>query len=115
MGSDVLYLYLEVIPMLASGVYVHVHDIFLPYLYSPSALHEYFDWQESALLLALLLGNEGLDVLCCQSALHHGRPELLKTIVTDYVPKRTDQGLADPSAPGHFPSSTWLLRTGLAD
>jgi hypothetical protein len=111
-GSDVLYLYLEVIPILASGVYIHIHDIFLPYLYRPTALHEYFDWQETALLLALLIGNDGLDLVCCESALHHARPDRLAAIVTDYLPKRTDQGLAHPDAPGHFPSSTWLVRTG---
>ncbi|MBF0244715.1 MAG: class I SAM-dependent methyltransferase, partial [Planctomycetes bacterium] len=29
-GSDVQYIYLEILPRLAKGVIVHIHDIFLP-------------------------------------------------------------------------------------
>jgi hypothetical protein len=29
-GNDVYYEYLEIIPRLAAGVLVHIHDIFLP-------------------------------------------------------------------------------------
>ena len=32
-GSDVIRLYLEVLPRLAPGVVVHAHDIFIPYNY----------------------------------------------------------------------------------
>ena len=32
-GSDVIYLYLEVLPRLAPGVVVHAHDIFMPFNY----------------------------------------------------------------------------------
>ena len=32
-GNDVLYLYLRILPSLAPGVIVHMHDIFLPFEY----------------------------------------------------------------------------------
>ena len=32
-GSDVLRIYLEIIPRLAPGVFIQVHDIYLPYAY----------------------------------------------------------------------------------
>ncbi|MGI8477580.1 MAG: class I SAM-dependent methyltransferase [Thermomicrobiales bacterium] len=45
-GSDVNRLFLEVIPRLKPGVFVHIHDISLPYLYPRTALSDYFGWQE---------------------------------------------------------------------
>lgn len=112
-GSDVQFLLLEIIPRLRPGVYIHIHDINFPYLYRRNELEDYFDWQEGALLLALLKGNPGLDVLCCLSALHYGRQEQLKLICPDYEPdKDTGPGLG--AITGHFPSSIWLrTRSGL--
>ncbi len=39
-GSDVNYLYLEVIPRLKPGVIVHRHDILLPFEYPKDWVHE---------------------------------------------------------------------------
>jgi len=107
-GSEVLRLYLEIVPTLRPGVIVHVHDIYLPYLYSPDVLSSYLDWQETALVLALLTGNEHLRVLCCLSALHHERADRLQRILRDYRPRRLVDGLAGAEGDGHFPSSLWL-------
>lgn len=63
-GSDVNKILLEIVPSLQSGVYVHLHDIYLPYTYAPSVLHHYFGWQETAMLYALLMGNERLRAQC---------------------------------------------------
>ena len=108
-GSDVARIYLDVLPSLNPGVVVHIHDVFLPYLYSRSALQEWFGWQETSLLLALLTGNDNLGVLSCLSALHYDRSPDLKSILRDYEPQQNDAGLStgvDPEA--HFPSSMWL-------
>ncbi|MCU1339064.1 MAG: methyltransferase family protein [Bryobacterales bacterium] len=108
-GSDVLYLYLEVLPRLRPGVLVHIHDIFLPYLYPPDVFQQFFDWQETSLLLALLKGNANLRVLCCLSALHYDLTEELQTTLPDYCPQ-TDlgDGLSPAVLAGHFPASIWL-------
>jgi hypothetical protein len=107
-GSDVLYLYLEIIPSLKPGIFIHIHDIYLPYLYAPDVLKTYFSWQETALLLALLKGNKQLRVRCCLSALHHDQRLALKNILRDYRPHpENPEALFDISA-GHFPSSIWL-------
>jgi predicted O-methyltransferase YrrM len=106
-ASELQRLYLKVIPALAPGVIVHVHDIFLPWMYRPSIMKDPWDWQETALLAALLTGNPGLEVLCCQSALHDGRGEGLKEIFPDYAPRMLDHGL-DDGGDGHFPSSLWM-------
>ena len=96
------------------GVFVHVHDITLPYLYPPDALVNPWAWQETTLLLALLTHNPRLSVLACESALHHDRPADLAEILSDYRPRTQQQGLdvsGNSQAGTHFPASIWL-RTG---
>jgi predicted O-methyltransferase YrrM len=112
-GSELARLYLEILPRLAPGVVVHVHDVYLPYLYAPDVLESVFDWQETTLLAALLTDNPRLQVLACESQLHHDRPDDLARIVPDYRPRPTSHGLyADDDAGTHFPSSLWLTRVG---
>jgi hypothetical protein len=109
-GSDVLFLYLEVIPRLKPGVFLHIHDIDLPYIYPRNLLSHFHAWQETALLLALLKGNPRLKVLCCLSALHYDRRFEMSAILTDYSPQMdVEEGLAEPDPRGHFPSSIYLI------
>ena len=109
-GSDVLRIYLEIIPNLPPGVIVHIHDINLPYMYPRSALAGSFGWQETAFLAALMTQNDRLSVLACLSALHYGRPNELKALLSDYRPQPNDYGLHAKAtvAGAHFPSSLWL-------
>lgn len=114
-GSEVHRLYLEVIPALPEHVFVHVHDIYLPYLYARDVLENYFDPQETALVLALLTNNDRLAVLCCLSALHHMRSDELGTLLSDYRAQTNDAGLRGGGEPhGHFPSSLWLTSRSAA-
>jgi hypothetical protein len=63
-GSDVNFLYLEVLPRLASGVIVHLHDIFLPDEYPRDwVLEEERSWNEQYLLQALLIHSRAFRVL----------------------------------------------------
>jgi len=107
-GSEVAEIYLEIVPSLAAGVIVHVHDVFLPYLYAPTVLTDYFDPQETTLVAALLQDNDRLEVLCCESALHHERRQQLREILLDYRPQAMSDGLVVSKLEGHFPSSLWL-------
>ncbi|MGI8412554.1 MAG: class I SAM-dependent methyltransferase [Solirubrobacteraceae bacterium] len=107
-GSELGRLYLEVLPSLADGVLIQIHDVYLPYIYSPWVLSDFWDWQESTLLAALLTGNSDLEVLCCQSALHDAAPDGLAAILPDYRPLRLDSGLITDQDEGHYPSSIWL-------
>jgi hypothetical protein len=114
-GSEVAHLYLSVIPQLPPGVFIHVHDIFFPYLYPPDLYEWYFDWQETVLVAALLTNNAQLQVLACLSALHGERPDLLGEVFSEYRPRPLDRGLyANGSVDLHFPSSLWL-RTSYGD
>jgi predicted O-methyltransferase YrrM len=55
-GSDVNYLLFDVLPFLAPGVYVHLHDIFLPHDYPQDwVLNQNRSWNEQYVLRALLM------------------------------------------------------------
>jgi exopolysaccharide biosynthesis WecB/TagA/CpsF family protein len=107
-GSELGRLYLEVLPSLPAGVTIHIHDIYLPYLYSPWILSDPWDWQESTLLAALLTSNARFEVLCCQAALHDAMPDRLRGVLPDYRPLPLDRGIDHGDRSGHYPSSIWL-------
>ena len=108
-GSDVIRIYLEIVPRLPPGVHIHIHDIYLPYVYPRRALLDYFGWQETPFVLALLTGNPHLSVECGLAALHYDRTAELQTVLTDYRPQRNDEGLTIAGDDArHFPSSLWL-------
>ena len=59
-GSDVNYLFFEVLPRLRRGVRVHVHDIFLPIEYPRDwVIDENRSWNEQYVLRALLMFSSG--------------------------------------------------------
>lgn len=112
-GSDVVHLFLEVLPRLRPGVVVHVHDIYLPYDYSPLTLKTFWHWNETAFLHAFLVHNERVRVLFCMSALHHERREALEELFPGYDPAPTRDGLITDVGPleyprRHFPSAIFL-------
>jgi predicted O-methyltransferase YrrM len=99
LGSDVNHIVLDVLPTLAPGVLVHVHDIFLPYEYprrwsEESGLH----WAEQYLLQAFLSGNRGFEVLAASYALCRERPDDMRR-------------LAPTWRPGATASAFWMRRT----
>jgi hypothetical protein len=76
-GGDINFLYLHVLPSLAPGVMVHIHDIHLPYEYPQSYYlgeHKYF-WTEQYLLHAFLQHNEAYKVLLCAYWLQKDHPQ----------------------------------------
>jgi hypothetical protein len=116
-GGDVNYLFLEVLPRLAAGVVVHVHDIFFPYDYQRDALKNFLHANESTLLQAYLAFNDRVRVLFCMSLLHYDRPDVLREVFPDYHPRANDAGLDVEQVPfravaGDFPSSIYLRVSG---
>ncbi len=63
-GSDVNFLYFEVLPRLAAGVRVHIHDIFLPHDYPREwVIDENRSWNEQYLLRALLMHSNAFRIV----------------------------------------------------
>ena len=67
--GDVLFIILEILSALASGVYVHIHDIFTPLDYPDEWLVDRMHfWNEQYLLEAYLAHNQNFEVV---AALHY--------------------------------------------
>lgn len=69
MGSDVLHLFFQVLPQLARGVVVHVHDIFSGFEYPRRWLEEGRSWNEAYLLRAFLQYNSQFRIVLFTSFL----------------------------------------------
>jgi predicted O-methyltransferase YrrM len=63
LGSDVAFLLLEVLPRLAPGVVIHVHDITTPFEYPPEWYDEGRAWNEAPVLRAFLAFNRNFEML----------------------------------------------------
>jgi len=86
-GSDVVWFFSEVIPRLAPGVIVHVHDIFWPSDYpDPWIFERGQTWNEQYVLQAFLMYNREFEPLLSNTALLSAFPaemeELLGSLPT---------------------------------
>lgn len=61
-GSDVNYIFFEILPVLQSGVYIHFHDIFYPFEYIKEWVYEGRAWNEAYLLRAFLQHNSAFRI-----------------------------------------------------
>ena len=77
-GSDVIHELLVVVPRLAPGVIVHVHDIFLPEDYPQGWVRNGFNWNEQYVLQAYLVGNRDAHVLLANHWLALRHPEAVQ-------------------------------------
>jgi hypothetical protein len=77
-GSDVNHLFFEVLPRLASGVRIHIHDVFLPFEYPRSWLLQGRSWNEQYLLQALLMHSTAFAVVFGSSYCAWKFPELMR-------------------------------------
>lgn len=102
LGGDANHIVLEILPRLAAGVVVQVHDIFLPYEY-PRRFPEKFGlyWGEQYLLHAFLAMNPHYEVLCAVSALCRDRRPELAALVSPGVIE---------TAETHPPGAFWIRR-----
>ena len=102
-GGDVNYLFLEVLPKLAPGVVVHVHDISMPYeypkAYATSKTFRQF-WTEQYLLQAFLCFNKEYQILLAMNWLMVDRTSLFRAAFPNY----------DPALHAFISSSFWMQR-----
>jgi hypothetical protein len=97
-GSDVNYIVLRLLPMLAPGVLVHFHDIHLPYEYPKYFADMGLYWAEQYLLQAFLTMNPNYEIVCAVSALCRDRYD--------------DAVLAGLVRAGESGAAFWLRRLG---
>ena len=79
--GDVLKEYLDIFPRLASGVYIHVHDIFSPKDYPRQwVVDEVRFWNEQYLLEALLSNSDRYEVIGALNYLKHSHYDRMKEV-----------------------------------
>jgi hypothetical protein len=92
-GGDVNRIILDVLPTLAPGVHVHVHDIYLPWEYPREFLVERsFFWAEQYLLQAFLALNREFEILFGNHALYRGFPDRIGKLIPTAGPRINPSG-----------------------
>jgi predicted O-methyltransferase YrrM len=96
-GSDVAWLYNEIVPRLNAGVIVHIHDIFYPFEYPRDWVLEGRAWSEAYLVRAFLAFNSEYEILL----FNHWLKEFHSDVIAELLPAMmTNTG------------ALWLRRTG---
>lgn len=100
-GSDVNHIYFEILPRLAKGVRIHIHDMFFPHDYPKDwVLTENRSWNEEYLVRALLMYSTAFKVTFGCSYAFWRFPELVKA------------ALALPAGHAFGGGSLWIERIG---
>jgi hypothetical protein len=101
-GSDVNFLVFDVLPRLAAGVRIHIHDIHLPHDYLKDwVIGENRSWNEQYVVRALLMYSPAFRVLFgCNYAFHTMRDAVAAA-------------LAHPRGIAYGGGSLWIERTAV--
>jgi hypothetical protein len=105
--GDVPYLFLEILPRLKKGVYIHIHDIPFPYNTPYPAEQWIFKrgypmyWTEAYLLQAFLAFNDSFEIKLSTPLIRYHNEDLLQRKIPDY------QGIKEN--PDTF-SSIWIKK-----
>jgi Methyltransferase domain len=91
-GSDVQYLFLDVLPQIPVGTLVHVHDVFLPREYPMSWLTDLRFANEQYVLQAFLAFNDSFEVVWSSAYMHHRHSERLAALFHSYDAAASRQG-----------------------
>lgn len=73
--SDVNRAFFDILPVLASGVYVHIHDVFYPFEYPKAWIKNGMYWNEQYLLRAFLQYNSAFEIQVMNTFLEHFHPD----------------------------------------
>jgi predicted O-methyltransferase YrrM len=97
-NSDVLYEFLEILPRLKPGVWVHIHDISLPLPYP----RVYFDtqtyWNEQWLLQAFLTFNSRFKVVWAGNYMMLNHRDLMLSAFPEFRDMREKWTSSEPTA-----------------
>ena len=69
--SDVNHLFFAILPVLSSGVHIHLHDVFFPFEYPKDWIYEGRAWNEIYMLRAFLQSNNEFRVVLMNTFLAH--------------------------------------------
>lgn len=100
-GGDVQYEFCEILPRLAPGVLVHVHDVSLPNAYPRVYFERRLFWNEQYLLQAFLTFNERFEVIWPGNYIALRHAARMQEIIPEYASMRA-------VFPSSEPASFWM-------
>jgi hypothetical protein len=98
-GGDVVFLLQEVLPRLAEGVIIHIHDIFLPWDYPQDWVFAGRAWNEQYAVRAFLAFNSAFEILLSVAWMSHFQSDVLASALPAF-----------PEKYGHGGGSLWIRR-----
>lgn len=90
-GTDLETIFLQVLPALPKGVYIHFHDIFLPDAYPHDEDWDWWSFNEQA-CLAILLNGGGYKPVFPSAYLRKYHPESLQNVFAPCHPRGRESG-----------------------
>jgi hypothetical protein len=99
-GGDVVFLLQEILPRLAEGVVVHIHDIFLPWDYPQEWVLSGRAWNEQYAVRSFLTFNSAFQILLGVAWMSHFRSDALASTLPGFPQDYRDGG-----------GSLWIQRT----
>jgi hypothetical protein len=97
-GGDVQREYLEILPRLNPGVFVHIHDISLPRPYPSTYYEQQLYWNEQYLLQAFLAFNSQFEVIWPGSFMMLNYPEKVCAVFPEFNLMRQQYPNSGPTA-----------------
>jgi len=85
-GSDVVLLITEILPLLKKGVIIHIHDIYWPFEYPENWVLSGKAWNEAYLVKAFLQFNTSFEILLFNSYLTLHHREHMKKYLPSFIP-----------------------------
>jgi hypothetical protein len=86
-GSDCLHIYLRILPKIRRNIFVHVHDVHLPFgMPKEWLLNRQIFWTEQYLLMAFLIDNPKSSLLYSSVFSSKWHTDLMKTFMGDKYP-----------------------------
>ena len=97
-GGDVQHIYLEILPRLKAGIYVHVHDISLPKNYPRPYMEQALFWTEQYLLQAYLAHNSHVEVIWPGNYVMCNEPDRMLTLFPELRRMKEKYPSSEPSS-----------------
>lgn len=86
-GSDCLYIYLKIMPAVATDLFVHTHDVYLPFgMPKQKALETHIYWTEQYLLYAYMLDNPKIEILFGSTYVERIIPDAMHRLMAGKYP-----------------------------
>lgn len=97
-GGDVQLEYCEILPRLAPGVLIHIHDISLPKAYPSVYFEQHLYWNEQYLLQALLTFSSRFEIIWPGNYMQLKYGEKVHAVFPEYDAMREAFPVSEPSS-----------------